>query len=183
MGKIYDAIDANLASFLEAQRIFFVASAPVGANGHINLSPKGLDSFRLLGPRQVAYADLTGSGIETVAHVRENGRLVLLFCAFEGPPKIVRLHGHAEVIDRSHAEFAALVDRFPHLPGLRSIIRLDIERISDSCGHGVPLYEYRGERNQLLDWATHKGESGLTEYRRSKNAASIDGLPGFEENP
>ena len=181
MGKRYDEITEALAAFIARQHLFFVASAPLDGNGHVNVSPKGLDSFRVLGPRQVAYQDLTGSGIETVAHVKENGRLVVMFCAFEGPPKIVRLQGRAQVIDRAHAEFESLAARFPSHPGTRAIVRLDVERISDSCGYGVPLLRYEGERSHLDEWTAKKGTEGLPPYRATKNARSIDGLPGLEE--
>jgi hypothetical protein len=178
MGKVYSEISDTVAAFIAAQHMFFVASAPLDASGHVNLSPKGLDSFRILGPRQVAYLDLTGSGVETIAHVRENGRLTILFCAFEGAPKIVRLHGRGEVIDRDTPEFEALLPRFTAAVGMRSIIRLDVERVSDSCGYSVPLFEYQGDRDTLTKYAERKGEDGMAEYRQRKNARSIDGLPG-----
>ncbi len=180
MGKTFEEIDEKLTSFIAAQRLFFVASAPLSKNGHVNVSPKGLDSFRVLSPRQVGYADATGSGVETIAHVRENGRLVIMFCAFDGPPRILRLHGSADVIEPNDREFAALAPQFPSLPGLRSIIRLNVERISDSCGYAVPRFEFTGDRTQLKEWAERKGESGLADYRRSRNAASLDGLPGLK---
>lgn len=180
MGKVYDEIDARLRRFLEAQQMFFVATAPLAADGHVNLSPKGLDTFAVLGPREVAYLDLTGSGVETVAHLRENGRIVLLFCAFAGPPRIVRLHGRGEAIEPGHAEFEALAARFPAHTGRRSVIRARLERISDSCGYGVPLYEYRGQREQLPAWvARTEAKDGVAAYRRTHNARSIDGLPGL----
>src|SRR5262249_2031375 len=161
------------------QHVFFVASAPLDAGGHINLSPKGLDTFRILGPRTVAYLDLTGSGIETVAHVKENGRLVIMFCAFEGPPKIVRLHGRGECLEPGHPGFDAVLLKFPSRSSTRAIIRLQLERISDSCGYGIPLFEYREQRAQLIDWAERKGAQGIADYQRDKNARSIDGLPGL----
>ena len=179
MAKRFDHIDEPLARFLEAQKVFFVASAPLDADGHVNLSPKGLDTFRILGPRAVAYLDLTGSGIETVAHVRENHRIVLLFCAFDGPPKIVRLHGRGEVIEASDTAFAELVARFPVHLAVRSVIRVELDRITDSCGYGVPLYRYVGERTQLRKWAEHKGPDAVVQYRAEKNRESIDGLPGI----
>jgi hypothetical protein len=178
MGKTFDEIDDSLADLLLRQKMFFVATAPLLQDGHINLSPKGLDSFRILDQRTVAYADLVGSGIETVAHLKENGRIVLMFCAFEGSPKIVRLHGGGEVIESAHPEFESLRARFPDFIGLRTIIRVHCTRISDSCGFGVPLYEYRGQRTQLLDWADRKGVENLPEYQRQNNSRSIDGLSG-----
>ncbi len=178
MGKTYDSLEP-LADFLLRQHVFFVATAPLAAGGHVNLSPKGLDSLRVLGPKTIAYLDLTGSGAETIAHLRENGRITLMFCAFEGPPRIVRLHGRGRVVFPGDEEFSALRARFPDWPGVRAIIVAELERISDSCGYGVPLYEYRGERRQLVEWAQRKGERGLEEYRAKHNRASIDGLPAL----
>jgi hypothetical protein len=179
MGKVYDEIMPALADFIAAQHVFFVASAPLAGDGHVNLSPKGLDSLRVLGPRRVAYLDLIGSGVETIAHVRENGRLTLMFCAFAGPPKIVRLHGRGVAFTPEAPEFAALAAHFPARRGTRSVIVLDVERISDSCGFGVPLYEYRGERGQMEAWAAHRSDAELEAYQRQKNARSIDDLPGL----
>jgi hypothetical protein len=179
MGKVYEEIDERLTAFIQSQQMYFVATAPLAADGHVNLSPKGLDSFAILGPRTVAYLDLTGSGIETVAHVRENGRIVILFCALEGPPKLVRLHGCGEAITPEHPEFAGLVARFPEHRAVRSVVRVEVARISDSCGYGVPLYEYRGQREQLGAWAERKGDA-VAEYQRDNNARSIDGLPGLD---
>ena len=180
MGKTYEGIDERLAHFVQSQHVFFVATAPTGSGGNINLSPKGLDSFRILDPHTVAYLDLTGSGVETIAHLRDNGRITVMFCAFEGPPKIVRLHGRGEVIVAGHAEFDALVARFPPLLGTRSVIRIAVERIADSCGYAVPLYRFEGERQQLLEYAERKGPDGLVTYRRENNARSIDGLRGLD---
>jgi hypothetical protein len=179
MGKRFDEIDDGLRAFIESQKLFFVATAPAGPDGHINLSPKGLDSLSILGPRQVAYLDYTGSGIETIAHLRENGRITIMFCAFEGAPRIVRLHGRGSIIEPQDPAFADLLPQFDPLPGVRAIIRMEVERISDSCGYGVPLYRYEGDRTQLTAWADRKGPEGLAEYRRKHNAASIDGLPGL----
>jgi hypothetical protein len=179
MGKTFDAIEESLASFLNAQRMFFIGSAPSGDGGHVNVSPKGHDTFRILDPHTVAYLDLTGSGVETIAHLRDNGRITFLFCAFEGPPKLVRLYGRGEAVLPEDAEFAALAAGFPAFPGIRSIIRVRLERIADSCGYSVPRYAYQGERKQLTDWAERKGADGLVTYRREKNARSIDGLPGL----
>lgn len=178
MAKLFETIDDSLASFIRRQRMFFAATAPLSGEGHVNLSPKGLDSFRILDGRTVAYADFVGSGIETIAHLKENGRIVLMFCAFEGPPKIVRLHGRGEVIEPAHPEFAALSATFPEYTGLRAIVRVNCTRISDSCGYGVPLYTYERERSQLLDWADRKGREGVLEYQRQNNTRSIDDLPG-----
>jgi hypothetical protein len=175
MGKTCDSMDGSLSAFIQRQHVFFVATAPNAIEGHINLSPKGLDSLRILDEKTIAYADLVGSGIETVAHLKENGRIILMFCAFEGAPKIVRLHGRGEVIEPTHMEFDRLRPQFPDYVGLRAIIRIHCHRISDSCGYAVPLYEFKGERSQLLDWAEQKGINGLFDYQRIKNAVSIDG--------
>ena len=145
----------------------------------VNLSPKGLDSLRVLGPSAVAYLDLVGSGVETIAHLRENGRIVLMFCAFGGPPKIVRLHGRGEAVEPQDEQYGALRALFPPLPAGRSIIRVAVHRASDSCGFGVPAYSYEGERSQLPEWAARKDEAGLRQYQREKNGASVDRLPGL----
>lgn len=180
MGRTYQEVDDRLAGFLGRQHVFFVATAPSGDGGHINLSPKGLDStFTVLDPRTVAYLDLTGSGIETVAHLRQNGRIVVMFCAFDGPPRIVRLHGRGEAVPAGDPRFDDLAGRFPTRPGIRSVIVIALERISDSCGYGVPLMRFQSERDQLETWAERKGPDGLVEYQATKNAKSIDGLPGL----
>ena len=183
MGRIFPIIDSSLAEFIQQQRMFFVATAPQAAEGHINLSPKGLDSFRILDEQTVAYLDLVGSGIETVAHLKDNGRITIMFCALAGPPKIVRLHGRGEAIEPGHAEFATLLALFPDQGqgqgGVRSIIRVHCTRISDSCGFGVPLYEFQGHRTHLPDWVERKGPEALREYQRENNARSLDGLPGI----
>jgi len=179
MGKVYDEIGEHLDAFIRRQRVFFVATAPLAGDGHVNCSPKGLDTLAILDPHTVAYLDLTGSGVETIAHLRENARIVLMFTALDGPPKIVRLHGRGRVVAPHHADFAALRARFPdHHEGVRSVIVVDVERVSDSCGYGVPEYAYVGERTQLLAWTRKKGSDGLVQYRAEKNGASIDGLPG-----
>ena len=179
MGKVYAGLDERNAAFIRAQHVFFVATAPTRLDGHLNLSPKGLDTFRILDPRTVAYLDLMGSGIETVAHLKENGRIVLMFCAFEGAPRILRLHGRGEVLADGDREFAALLPLFPRHTSTRAIIRVRLDRISDSCGFGVPLYRYEGERTQLTAWTERKGPTRLAAYRKEKNQRSIDGLPGL----
>jgi hypothetical protein len=178
MGKTYDLIDEKLARWLSVQKVFFVATAPLSGDGHINCSPKDGASFRILDERTVVYLDLTGSGVETIAHLKENGRIILMFCAMDGPPKIVRLHGRGESIEPGHNDFESLRKTFPDALGLRSFIRVQLTRISDSCGFGVPRYEFRGERSQLKEWAERKGEASLVDYRQEKNSRSIDGLPG-----
>jgi hypothetical protein len=178
MGMTRSTLDDSAQRFIEAQQIFFVASAPLAAAGHVNLSPKGLDTFRILGPTTVAYLDFNGSGVETIAHLKENGRIVLMFCAFQGPPNILRLYGHGCVVEPQQAEFAALAEKFPAHENPRSIIVVELTRVTDSCGYGVPRFQYEGEREQLTLWARKQGAEGLKAYRERKNKHSIDGLPG-----
>ena len=179
MGDVFTEITPELRRFIEAQRVFFVASAPLAADGRVNLSPKGTDSLRVLDERTVAYLDFVGSGVETIAHLRENGRIVVMFCSFAGPPQIVRLHGRGDALEPGDPEWAALRARFPGDASARAIVRVRVERASESCGYGVPLYEYEGERAAMAAWADKKGPDGLVKYQREKNAASIDGLPGL----
>lgn len=181
MGTLRTAIDDITRRFIEAQHLFFVATAPLDAEGHVNVSPKGLDTFRILGPTTVAYIDFTGSGVETIAHLKENGRIVLMFCAFQGPPNIFRLYGRGRVLEQHEPEFAELAQNFPLYEHSRSIIVVELNRITDSCGYGVPLFEYKGERQQLELWARKRGTEGLKVYREQKNRQSIDGLPGVSE--
>src|ERR1700723_688324 len=171
-------IDDLARRFIEAQHIFFVASAPLDATGHVNLSPKGLDTFRILNPTTVAYIDFNGSGMETIAHLKENGRIVLMFCAFQGPPNTFRLYGHGRGIEPHESEFAALAESFPNRENARSIIVVELTRIKDSSGYGVPLFKYEGEPQQLQAWARNRGPERLKAYREEKNRQSIDGLPG-----
>ena len=178
MGKVYEAIDEKLGAWIERQHVFFVATAPLAADGHVNMSPKGdLRWFRILGPREVGYLDFIGSGAETIAHARENGRIVVMFCAFEGPPRIVRLHGRASVLPPTD-ELAA---RFgPPEHAVRSVIRIEVERIADSCGYGVPLMRFDAKRDQYDGWVDKKvRDGGFDEYIAEKNAVSIDGLPAI----
>ena len=179
MGRVYSAIDEELAEFLLAQHLFFVASAPLSPEGHVNLSPKGLNTFRILSPTRIAYLDLTGSGIETVAHMKENGRIVLMFCALEGSPTIVRLHGKGRVIESDSPEFASISSLFPKYEGTRCFVVIDVTRVSQSCGFAVPLLRFEAERSQLGEWTRKKGEEGLKQYTETKNRTSIDGLSGF----
>ena len=179
MGKLYEAIDGRIQAFIEAQHMFFVATAPLGGGGHVNLSPKGLDTFRVLGPLEVAYLDYVGSGAETIAHLRENGRITIMFCAFEGPPNIVRLYGRARVVEPGDRGFKALRRRFPSGHDARAVVRVAVDRVTDSCGYGVPRYALEGDRSQLFAWADHKGTDGLRDYQTEKNARSIDGLPAL----
>ena len=185
MGRTYDGLDERLAGWIESQPVFFVATAPLAAGGHVNCSPKGnRQELRVVGPRRVAYVDQTGSGIETVAHLRENGRITLMFCAFEGRPRIVRVHGRGRAVLRGDPEFADLAEWFPRpvSVGVRSIIVAEAERISDSCGYGVPLMAFSGHRPNMDEWAERRGRDGIRDYWADKNAASLDGLPGVVEH-
>ena len=176
MAQTHATITDDLHALIMAQPLFFVATAPLAVEGHINVSPKGLDCFRILGPLQVAYLDLTGSGNETSAHIAENGRITFMFCTFSGPPKIVRLYGQAATILPGDAAWSELGYLFPDHPGARQIIRADISRVQTSCGFGVPLMEYVGQRDTLTRWAEAKGDEGLVTYRQQKNVRSIDNL-------
>ncbi len=180
MGKLFDEIDASLQAWVREQQMFFVATAPLAATGHVNCSPKGLDCLRIVDGNTVAYMDLTGSGAETIAHVRENKRIVLMFCSFSDKPKIVRFHGEGEVVLEGDTDFQALCSLFPPKAGIRSIIRVHVTRISDSCGFAVPIYEFQRERDVLDKWTQHQDEKKLHEYRSLKNAVSIDGLPALD---
>lgn len=183
MSKQRENIDSDLAAWIAEQRVFFIATAPLSPDGHINSSPKGGDSFRVLGPMEVVYQDYTGSGAETAAHLRENGRVVVMFCAFNGPPKIVRLHGHGSLITPDHARFEELAAIFPANPGTRAIVHITVSRVSDSCGYSVPFFDYHSHRDMLDRWATSKGSEKLEDYRTTKNQKSIDGLPAFDGIP
>ncbi len=179
MSKQLDQINSELAAWLERQHVFFVATAPLSEQGHINCSPKGGDSFRVLGPLEVAYQDYTGSGAETAAHLNENGRIIIMFCAFEGKPDVVRLHGRGEVHVPGDARFEELAPGFPPNPGTRAIVRVDVERVSTSCGFAVPFMDFCAHRDTLDRWAETKGPAALDEYRAAKNARSIDDLVAF----
>jgi hypothetical protein len=190
MGKLYDEIDDRLARWIAAQALFFVGSAPLDAEGHVNVSPKGpIGSLRVIGPREVAYLDIVGSGAETIAHLRENGRIVVMFCAFEGPPRIVRLHGQGSVVLPDDPAFAQLIESAgfedPAIAeSRRAIVRVAVTRIADSCGYGVPLMSQEGLRPHAPLWAEKKLKTGgveaLESYMAEKNALSIDGLPGVD---
>ena len=181
MSKRLENISDELAAWLREQHVFFVATAPLSAGGHVNCSPKGGDCFRVLGPTEVAYLDFTGSGAETAAHLRENGRIVLMFCAFSGRPEVVRLHGQGQVITSGDDAFEGLVTLFPPNPGARALVRVEVTRVSTSCGFSVPLMDFRERRDTLDRWAQAKGTEGLEKYRQEKNARSIDGLPALTE--
>jgi hypothetical protein len=179
MGKVFDEIDAALAAWIAEQPMWFVATAPLETDGRINVSPRGHDSFAVLGPHRVGWVDYTGSGVETIAHVRQNGRICLMFCSFGHRPRIVRLHGHGSVALPGEPAFDEVAGRKPEHPGTRAVVTVDVERISDSCGYGVPLMDLVGERDLLRLSAQKRGPEGLSAYRTRLNAASIDGLPGL----
>jgi hypothetical protein len=180
MGKVHDGIGPELQTFLERQPMFFVATAPLSPDGHVNVSPKGLDrTFVVVDPHHVAYLDLTGSGIETVAHVRENARITLMFCAFDGPARIVRLSGRATVVGCDEPGFAEHAAPFTAYPGARAVISVELDRVADSCGYGVPRMTLVEQRERLVTNLQAKGEPGLVQYRAERNAESIDGLPGL----
>jgi hypothetical protein len=177
MAQFFTALNPDLRSFLAKQHMFFTACAPAGAEGRVNLSPKGMDTFRVLSDNEVAYLDLTGSGNETAAHLRENGRITLMFCAFADKPLILRLYGKGEAIRPRDAAWSDLVSHFHELPGQRQIVRVRIESVQTSCGFAVPVYVFEGHRDLLTKWAEKKGDDGIREYWAKKNTKSIDGLP------
>jgi hypothetical protein len=184
VGKLHGVITPKLRSWIEAQHVFFVATAPLAGDGHVNLSPRGTTgTFAVLDELTVAWLDLTGSGVETIAHLRENGRIVVMFCAFDGAPQIVRLHGRGRVVTPDDAAWAELAPNFPDKPGARAIIVVDLTRISDSCGYAVPRMTYVEDRDLLDRWTENRGPDKLITYRAEKNAASIDGLPGLTPEP
>lgn len=180
MGKIYEEIDDKIRAWIAKQHMFVVATAPLSGDGLINCSPKGMDTFRILGPRSVAYLDLTGSGIETIAHLKENGRIIIMFMAFEGGPKIFRFHGKGTALEKGSDAYAELAPLFPDLPGARAVIKIDVLRIADSCGYAVPFYDFKEERETLVKLSEKEGKEGLHNYRVEKNTKSIDGLVGYE---
>ena len=179
MSKRHESITPEILTWICEQRVFFVATAPRALDGHINVSPKGGDAFRVLGPLEVVYQDFTGSGAETAAHARENGRIVVMFCAFQGPPKIVRIHGHAMLITVEDPRYGEFVELFPANPGTRAFVHIRVDRVSDSCGYSVPLYQFQSQRETLDRWASAKTPEGLKAYRATKNRQSIDGLPAL----
>jgi len=173
MAKTVQAISDLNRTFIERQKVFFVATAP--ATGRINLSPKGMDTFRVLTPTRAAWLNLTGSGNETAAHLLENGRITLMFCAFEGKPNILRLYGKGRSVHPRDQEWNDLIALFPKIPGGRQIIVVDVESVQNSCGFGVPIMEFKGPREDLERWALNKGEEGIKAYQREKNSISLDG--------
>lgn len=183
MGKVHERIDGRLREFIDRQHVFFVATAP-SRGGHVNLSPKGIaGTFTVVDDHRVAFLDITASGAETIAHLRENGRITLMFCAFEGPPNVVRLHGTGRVVSIYDDEYDAWAPRFAERRGVRAVIVVEVERVSDSCGYGVPVMSFEEERDLLPRHMERKGPEGLREYRRLKNRTSIDGLPAFDDDP
>jgi Pyridoxamine 5'-phosphate oxidase len=190
MGKVYQGIDDHLRGWIARQHMFFVGTAPGGDAGHVNISPKGpIGTLRVLDDRTVAYLDKVGSGAETIAHLRDNGRIVIMLCAFAGPPRIVRLHGRGEIVSASDPRFEDMLDRAgfdePAAPETRrAVIVVDVDRIADSCGYGVPLMSYEGERRHLDAWAAKRlrvgGPDAIARYQREKNEVSIDGLPAVD---
>ncbi|PHS27785.1 MAG: pyridoxamine 5'-phosphate oxidase [Robiginitomaculum sp.] len=179
MGKSFDQLNDGLITFIKAQKMFFVATAPLSADGHVNVSPKGYDSLAVIDNNTVAYLDLGGSGIETQAHCRENGRITLMFCAFEGKANIVRIFGRGEAVPFTDPRFADLLKRFPDFARARAIIIIDIDHVMDSCGWGVPFFEFKGEREQLQRWTEKMPYDDWTEHRFNTNTTSLDGLPGL----
>lgn len=182
MGKIYDELDDRLTAFIREQKVFFVATAPLSDEGHVNLSPKGYESFAVLGPDKIAWLDVGGSGIETMAHLKENGRMTVMFCAFDGSAMILRLYGRGEAVQFDDARFAELLEHFPAFDKARAIVTMDVTRIQDSCGWGVPFYDFREEREQLKRYADNPRRDGVEWKERyyTANATSLDGLPGIE---
>jgi pyridoxamine 5'-phosphate oxidase-like protein len=191
MGKVFEGIDERLERWIAAQPVFFVGTAPLDPDGHVNVSPKGpIESLRVLGPLRLAYLDFVGSGAETVAHLRENGRIVIMLCAFSGPPRILRLHGRGSMVAAGDPGFDELLSScgFDAVDGVpearRSIVTVSVERIADSCGYGVPLMSYQGRREHMDLWAAKKlrvgGPDALLDYQREKNSVSIDGLPAVD---
>ncbi|MDZ8171259.1 pyridoxamine 5'-phosphate oxidase family protein [Microbacterium xanthum] len=179
MGKTFDGIDDTLAAWITDQHMFFVATAPLSAQGRVNLSPRGLDSLSILDERTVAWLDLTGSGAETIAHVRENGRITVMFCSFDARPRIVRLHGRGRIVLPGDDLFARVEAEHPGHVGARAVIVVDVERASDSCGWGVPQMDFVAERDIIRPWAQKKGADGLATYREANNTTSLDGLPAL----
>jgi len=189
MAKLFDEIDDKIQGFIEAQPMFFVGTAPSGDGGHVNVSPKGGSNlFRVTGPLGFAYVDLMGSGIETIAHLRENGRIVVMFCSFEGPPKIIRLHGIGTPVQQGDARFSEALAAFDitdeQRRAVRSVIEVEVTRVADSCGFVVPKMSYEGERDQLYRYADNRlrkeGPEAVRAYVSANNAASIDGLTGID---
>ncbi|PPD02664.1 MAG: pyridoxamine 5'-phosphate oxidase [Methylobacter sp.] len=180
MAKQYSELNRKLSDFINAQKLFFVATA--AGDSRINLSPKGLDSLRILSNQRLIWLNLTGSGNETSAHVQADPRMTLMFCAFEGAPMILRVYGSARVIHKNDSEWPALFAHFKPLPGARQLFDVAIEMVQTSCGMAVPFYDYAGDRQELVDWAAQRGDDGLQRYWLEKNQTSIDNLPTYIES-
>ena len=180
MGDVLESLTEDHIAWAMKQKVFFVSTAPLSKSGHVNCSPKASGCYLFPDNKSFIYADYTGSANETIAHVKENGRILIMFCSFEGPPRIMRLHGRGRVILPGHREFNKFKKQLPENAGLRSFIKVTIKRASVSCGFSVPLYDFVGHRDTLDKWAQTKGEEGLADYRAEKNSNSIDGLPGYE---
>jgi len=178
MGRVLDHIDEATSEWIARQHLFFVATAPA-VGGRVNVSPKGLDSFKVRGATEVAYLDLTGSGAETIAHLRDNGRITIMFCAFDGPPRIVRLYGRGSIHLPETDTFDELKELFPHRRALRSIITVEIERVQDSCGYSVPRMDFAADRTRLDSWTDHRSDEEIVTYWHEQNSVSIDGLPAL----
>jgi len=178
MAEVHREIDGSIETWIREQKMFFVATAPKSKDGLVNCSPKGLNTLRVLGPMKMAYADLNGSGVETIAHVKQNARILIMMCALESHPKIFRFHGHARIVEPHTAEYVQLLHLFPPSIGIPAIIVVDLKRIPASCGSGVPLFEYRRDRDALSRWLGKRGEEALLDHRLYSNHESIDGLPG-----
>ena len=175
MAKIFDNLTPELQEFIRNQKIFFVGTA--GKEGLVNVSPKGMDSFRIINNNMAQWLNVTGSGNETAAHILENGRMTIMFCAFENKPLILKLYGQARAIHPRDNEWQNLISEFPPLPGARQIFELDIDKVISSCGMGVPLFDYVEDREQLNNWATKKGQDEIEHYWKDKNSLSLDGKP------
>ncbi|GAA4803390.1 pyridoxamine 5'-phosphate oxidase family protein [Nocardioides caeni] len=182
--KVHPSVSGRLREFVDSQKMFFVATAPLARDGRVNVSPRGIPgTFRVLDEHTFAWLETSGSGSETIAHLRENGRVTVMFCAFEGAPNIVRFHGQGRIVTRYDDEYVLLEPLFVDLPGARAVVVVDIERVSDSCGYGVPLMDYVGERELLQSYFGRQGVEGSADYRRRKNRTSIDGLPAYDFDP
>ena len=173
MGKRLDQISSSLQDFIEQQKIFFVGTAMT--EGRVNVSPKGMDTFKVIDPNRIVWLNLTGSGNETAIHLTESNRMTIMFCAFEGNPLILRLYGTATPHHENDAPFEKYIKLFPPIPGARQIIEMEVDLVQTSCGFGVPVMTYESERTQLIDWANRKGQDGLRDYRKEKNTTSLDG--------
>ena len=175
MGKLYTQLTDDLTSFIRRQKLFFVGTA--ANDGRVNVSPKGMNTLRVITENRVVWLNLTGSGNETAAHLRENDRITLMFCAFEGDPLILRLYGHARIFHPRDAEWGGIIALFPTIPGIRQIIDISVDLVQTSCGFGVPLFEFKAKREQLEKWAEKKGPEGIRQYWQEKNQVSLDGRP------